>query len=331
MKGGLSILFLFSLLPNFASALSLNTHGALTSMALREFLQCTEGHPFFFEEVLIDSNMKEDTSLTKFLQYSHFYHPHHYVHADSPWPNPFDRCPSNYRVRHIEEVLEWNFLGLYSNNMMNLSWDGLCRPNVFYRYLSGDYSFYGERQERMQKLLGGAIHHLQDMVSPTHVVPIAHSLNDGFETYARREKREDMMREVEKFPNVCDFKELGPVSPSALLDEAAQKTLASLEREVPVLIVLPNGKMTPEVVTWRKWYGREDTLPRGAMEDYGPYGNNFGVPEFGGPGGTRVLVAMEVYDNFVRQQYRQAVEYSKRALYYFHIRNRETEGLFAQD
>ena len=311
------IFLIFCLFSLRLHALSTSAHRDLTVLALKEFRQCTEGSWFpFRENILIEANVQEDTNLAKLFQYSHFYHPQHRV--TSPWPNPFERCPSNYRVSHIEYALE-----AYFSNSSNIEvaplWDDSCEENFFYHYLGNEYSFSGERQRKAQEFFGAIIHHLQDMASPTHVVPIAHSLNDGFESYAREEK---IVAEIERASGTCVHKKARLLPPSTLLHLAALETQRNLNDEVPILVVLPGGQIIPKTVTWKSWYGGENFSFQGIAGDYGTWGNNFGILEFSVQGGQRIRVDQEIYDDFLRQQYRQALEYSKMALEYFSERMR---------
>ena len=298
----------------------LDTHRNLTRISVREFFQCV-GPDFLavenrdnFEEFLrkvSDGNIWEDMSHGKLLQYSHFYNPKFYVNAK--WLGLVDRCPSNYKIMHIEAVLGEYFSG-FPVSRINLEWDSWCRASSVYESL--------RTNEDPLDILGQAIHHLQDMSSPTHVVPIAHPSYfswDGFESYKHRN---GVMEEIEYLPlnngrRPCAFLSREAQTLLEVLDRAARGTLSEIDGEVPVeMTSLESGKTWMETVSWRRWYGVDGTPDANGMKKYGIYGNVFGVEEFEF-GGIRIRVDERVYRSLVLKLYRRSVEDTKKALYYF--------------
>ncbi len=145
---------------------------------------------------------------------------------------------------------------------------------------------------RVVELLGGhateevghAIHHLQDMASPPHVVPVRHSLFDGFETLAV---------EPTEMPELAasDCADLATWAASfrgdllTLLDDTALETLHRVR--------------TP----WARQFWIENSGP--LFGEYGTLGNSFG---------SNNAYARPVYVAFKAQQLRLAIEATKKAL-----------------
>lgn len=128
-----------------AMAFHLGDHERMTVQAYNEFVKCFKGVAFD-RDTLVDGNLSEDTDLiTKGLIYSHFYSPKKKLDI---W-----REDSSGRILNLEPSL--------MQCKMN--------PSTWTNYEIFD--------------LGHVIHHFQDMAVPAHVVPVGHSLFDGFESY----------------------------------------------------------------------------------------------------------------------------------------------------
>ncbi len=370
----LIILFIFSS-PTYLYSLALNDHAELTKIAIKEFTTCFQyespsiqrGQDFEeLSNIIIEANLQEDTYyFNKMLQYSHFYNP--YVYVNAKWFNIIDRCPSSYRILHIEQILQ-GYLKRQTISAFDLFWDHRCQHNIMQRMMGplnppspslyysqedlidtinqGDlYPSWGNNQQSDDKqyfyLLGQAIHHLQDMSSPTHVVPIMHfsisdwnivPFQDGFESYTNRIKILERIVEesnASSLDTICHFKNATPQTLFEILDEGAKKTLRSLSQEVPISVITNPNIFERRSVTWEKWY---DTTHRDAngFSQYGVYGNTFGSnlfylynddPTTPENEGTRtILVDMEIYDDFVYQQYKQAIESTQKALHFFSLK-----------
>ena len=331
----LTVIIVFLPLQIFGFAL--HDHGELSKIAIKEFFRCVQPEmlsPFnelalnSFTNSIVDGNLQEDTNyLSKALQYSHFYNPNFYVNIE--WSYFFDRCPSNYRIHHLEQILEAH---LQENNLevSDLLWDNLCQPSYILSmaglappfsqlFPSKDTSILDLRffhiinnQTRMPERyrsyfdqLGHAIHHLQDMSSPTHVVPILHPipfdsptssweiLQDGFE---HNDNRIFVLNKIASESNtqplneICTFKKSTPPKLFNILDQSARSTLNALNQEIIVYIRMPErnrnsqnpySSSTPITVTWRKWYDVSSAYTNiNHLGQYGIYQDAFGLTEF---------------------------------------------------
>ena len=385
-------------LPIYVFGFALDDHKELSKIAIKEFFRCIQPEMLHasnesalnsFNNIIIDGNLQEDTNyLSKMLQYSHFYNPYFYVNVK--WLHVFDRCPSNYRIYHLEQILDAYLKG-DEIDVSNFLWDSDCQPtsilqitestNQFLRVSSNIYSassldfklFHANDTRQTSKIheqyfywLGHAIHHLQDMSSPTHVVPILHPIAfdspaswefipyDGFED---NNNRIPILNQIaseldhQTLDKTCDFKQSTPQTLFDILDQSARSTLDALTQEVLIHILKPennrrlqsfysplylarNERFIPITVTWEKWYDRRSAVNNtNHLGQYGVYQDSFGLTKFQldrndpqtpqNEEGWTIYVSREFYDLFTYQQYRQAIEDTKKALYYgyLHVSN----------
>ena len=393
---GLAI-FMFCVFPQDVKSFLLDDHRQLSQIAIYEFFRCVQPeilntpnkqHLKRFTDIIIEGNVQEDMEyFGKMLQYSHFYNPHFYVNAR--WMNIIDRCPSNYRINHIEQILD-AYLNGNQITMLDLSWDHQCQPNMMLwidkaqaliqkPYASNNVSFtnfnslFHTNHNRTQLFetyreyfnwLGHAVHHLQDMSSPTHVVPILHPFafdsptgweiipQDGFEN---NEYRASVLNKIIKeshqqsLDQLCAFKKSTPETLFDILDQGARKTLNSLTQKVFIYVIdskdsddnllqeflngslhslpLQTRRLRSMTVTWEKWY--DSSLAIHNPDHFGQYGfykDAFGLTEFQldsddpltpeNEEGWTVYVDITSYTHFIYQRYKQAIEDTKKALYY---------------
>lgn len=191
-----------------AQAFDLGTHRALTE---RSVALVVEERPEVQEQLhrLVLGNRAEDLDLpTKWGRYSHYLDPTGALdHAR--------RQPSAERVAELEQDFE----------------AAAKRGNVAQAW----------------RLVGHMLHHVQDMGSPPHVVPVPHNFTDGFE-------RMDFSAAIE----VADGRGLAALSPLVAQLALAEETRAAI--------------LEPGVPTW--WVARP-----GRFGTYGPGGNDFGRSE----------------------------------------------------
>ncbi len=154
------------------------------------------------------------------------------------------------------------------------------------------------------EILGHAIHHIQDMTSPPHVVPVMHGLYDGFESY------EVALAEVPLQKIDCSFIEKGKSKTlSKLHHETAQETLARVRPGGDAGIsVIENGLHMK--VWWNAFWQEKSS---GEFGEYGFLGNNFGKGFFEHKESAFNIDA-KVFRDFKIKQMRQAVEATKLAI-----------------
>lgn len=157
--------------------------------------------------------------------------------------------------------------------------------------------------------LGSAIHYLQDMAVPAHVIPITHtSFSDGFE---------DLDVSVSTFESDhCHslFKKALASSLFEILQTTSIQTLHAVSHEVAITL---DGQAIP--VKWNEAFWKEGS--GNDFGDYGTFGNQFGTSQFifyTSSGMTHsVQVLNEKYTQFKAQQLRAAVTATQMALLWF--------------
>lgn len=115
-------------------------------------------------------------------------------------------------------------------------------------------------------LAGRAAHHIQDMSSPPHVMPIYHTTGDRFDSY------KPAPISAPDAASLCIDIKGTACGPPELLELAAQNTLKAVAEPV----VFSCGKIV-ENETWMKFWGGPDDKERPGFKLYGEYGNNFGT------------------------------------------------------
>jgi hypothetical protein len=124
----------------------------------------------------------------------------------------------------------------------------------------------GNRDKKeMFMAMGRAAHHIQDMSSPPHAVPIYHTCFDRFDKYpSKTVYGKDLSRFVAGLESMV-------MEPSELLDRAAKDTLDAVEGPV---VFTEGGVDVRE--TWLKFWGGPPDRKYDGFGTYGEYGNAFG-------------------------------------------------------
>jgi hypothetical protein len=215
-----AVLFLAVGIPLRAEAFPVGDHRRLTEAAL----DTAQAHPLLtrYRDAVVHGSTAEDLNLhVKWTGWHHFYYPEGSLDTAL-------RQASDSRVRKLwEEALE--------------------------------AARHGD-MERAFDRAGHLAHHLQDMASPPHVVPVNHGLGDGFEGYGIRAS-------LVRAPR----REVAPLSgPEAQL-ALARETLAAVRGET----VTTDGGTVP----WSAFWTEPQTHGPGTFGGYGPeVGNSFGRP-----------------------------------------------------
>lgn len=251
-------------LPFFSFSYQLDDHSRITHQAIKEFNYCFDEKIDFYHELVIEqANRNEDLDLiNKWIWYSHYFNPEKEL--------PSYRYESDVRVSFLEDEVK-----------------DMIQTKV------ADYWIYDR--------FGHLIHHLQDVTSPPHVVPVAHSLNDGFESYSI--STSEFYKATTPYFNKCSFfTNLSKMTPLELLDRTARKTLILVHE--PVLNV-----------TWEAFWKESNDDSFGS---YGFLGNNFGVPLIE-INKTQYRFTEQIYKDFKISQFRRAIDVTKEALFWLHV------------
>lgn len=266
LTGGFLLLGFF--LSVQAQAFQLGDHGRITRLAFREALSCfpelAESFPRFRQESVLAGVLQEDLNIIrKWYRYSHYY-------------NPYKKL--DMRRDDAEASVHDAAVELSSKGTVLLS-------------------------EKSYLLLGRAIHYIQDVAVPPHVIPVEHGLTDGFESYSVPPLR----------PNTdclwvmsSDWND--PLALETALKENAVMTYDRVMREK--LPYFRGGKSLED--SWAALFW----TPGANFGSYGTFGNRYGKTRFSVSGET-IAVDQSVYDRFKQEQLRIAVDATRKALIWF--------------
>lgn len=271
-----SIIF-FLFFPLWAQSYMIGDHIHLTRIAYEEFLLCENKTANDYLKHLIKGNRDEDMNLLrKWTQYSHFYHPEKQL--DPKFSGVIDRYTSDHRLIDVEQKID---------------------------------ALVSDKPKETTKIfieLGYAIHHIQDLTSPPHVIPINHpvvseGLHDSYEMY---EKRNTLFPDDFNSSQHCSYMSLG----TTLLElgkSAASKTLHKV-RSSPISVYRENQQLT---IYWTYFWKEAENFGT-----YGILGNNFGKLTIEDPQFPGKVFSIEesVYNDFMKEQYRMAIEHTKSAI-----------------
>lgn len=140
--------------------------------------------------------------------------------------------------------------------------------------------------------LGKVIHFLQDVTSPTHVAPIVHGPNDGFESYFIDHQQ------ILNSKISCNYQP--PQEPLTILKVYAQQTLATLDN---LNLAEKDGQRFE--FSWRLFWNEGLGSKFGY---YGFFGNTFGSKKHIEVLGHSYSFRQEIFRQFKQQQLEQAVE-----------------------
>ena len=251
-----------------AFGFGLSDHRRMTEQAVSELTQCfPQASQVLGLKWLIYGDLEEDLNVfRKDLTYSHYYHPGKNLHMY--------RYDSSVRVGMLADLLDQS-------------------------KKSGSGIGVSEMVE-----IGHVIHHLQDMASPPHVVPVDHNLSDGFESFL-------FNGEISTGMSCEQLMASGSVDPKTLLDETAFETLKNVsERQTEIEITGPTGIFERRVVNGQAFWLES------AQESFGIYGvlgNHFGESEFINLNWS-YRVPDEYYQSVKQQQLKLGVRSTLRAL-----------------
>ena len=256
--------------PPLSFSYQLDDHSRITHQAIKEFNYCFDEKIDLYHELTIEQgNRSEDLDLlNKWIFYSHYYHPEKELQSH--------RYESDVRVSFLEDEVK----------------AGVYKPHNYWTH----------------NRLGHMVHHLQDVTSPPHVVPVSHALNDGFESYPISDR--EFYKATNPFFNKCSFFDgLVPLTPLELLDLTARHTLNIVKTPITEL-------------TWEAFWKESDDDSFGS---YGFLGNNFGEPLIN-VDGVQYTFLNQTYKDFNLSQFRSALDVTKRVLFWLHVQEERTSN-----
>jgi hypothetical protein len=158
--------------------------------------------------------------------------------------------------------------------------------------------------------LGHVLHHVQDMASPAHVVPVFHGPSDTFEVYELKSHRFATQLSCRQLEELA----LQTQNLPTLLKKAAQDSLQVLAQlSVPLQRIDAAGSTTYPVYGNSFW----QVTPGNDFGVYGPLGRHFGETEIQFKD-AKAVMPLEFYEDFKNRQMQMAVINSWIALYQLH-------------
>jgi len=246
----------------------LSDHGGITTLAMKEYSTCYPNTRLsaMIHDIII-GNYNEDVNVwDKWIKgYAHFYNPYRQVKVCN-----FGFCRSSTDVR----------LGILKTSLLN-------------------------KTKNWAKTVGAVTHHLQDMNSPPHVVPVMHDEKDGFESYTNKDY-------PAANPNCANFAQLYATILAgtsdflfAILNRTSIATLNTLTGPVSFT---QNGNVTKG--SWSTLFWQGARLDSNNFGSYGSLGNNYGQTSFSA-NGKSIIVSTTAYENYKLGQVRSAVDATK--------------------
>jgi hypothetical protein len=243
-----------------AQAFRLDAHRALTERAI-----AIEGGPLaelrVYAAAIVRGNRGEDLNLAvKWTRYNHFYKPG--VRLRTLWRKTSDRRVRQMWAEAVANARRGRLRAAYDR-------------------------------------VGRVVHHIQDMASPPHVVPVNHGLTDGFEKFPMRE----LIAKARGDRSVA----LGDLAGARAHDRLARDTLRAVREG--------GFEIDGAFVSWRAFW-RENGRRFGG---YGEAGNHFGATtlRLSGEGTHRsAAVPTSVYRDFARARLEDALAYTRSFLRY---------------
>jgi len=163
------------------------------------------------------------------------------------------------------------------------------------------------------KTIGRILHHIQDMSTPAHVVPIYHGpkLHDSFEDYSIKHSDSELLNidiDTNEYESICSDSDFNIMS---IYNSAANETLNYLYDNPENTFVLKNGEQGVWNMFWKRC--SDDTMnctshPYDKVKGfgcYGPYGQKYGISDD---------IGHDVYKNLHRWILRKQIIDSLRAL-----------------
>lgn len=242
-------------LASRAEAFSVEDHRALTGAALDGAVAAGSGAGLKeHRDAVLHGATAEDLNLhVKWMGWHHFYRPDGHLHSAL-------REGSDARVRALwDEALE-----AARHGDMARAWDRA----------------------------GHLAHHIEDMASPPHVVPVMHGLDDGFEDHG-------LGTALSRLPP----RELAPLSGTDAQVALARETLDAVRTQS---LTTRDGTRIP----WSAFWSEPDARSPGAFGAYGPAGNVFGQSRIRWQGHVHEVDATST-DAFMAARASAAVAYAR--------------------
>jgi hypothetical protein len=204
----------------------------------------------------------------------------------------------------LQRLVNWHFYD--PGSRLGHAWWGARKSNTKrFEYLAEKLTeSTGKGLPDIYGLAGRLAHHIQDMSSPPHAVPIYHTNKDPFDKYATAEIAGVKLTSAQLDVVKNEQRNLEFETMLELLNAAATRTIDRVEKPVSF-----DGRLIASDWTgfWRKFELTGAECGQKPHKDFGCYGKNtFGieVEQFTPP----------VYDRFYKEQIASAIEDTLRLL-----------------
>ncbi len=250
-----------------AQAFHIPEHLLITQRAIIGLQKCNllpQNWDLGWTQAIQDGNKHEDTNLfRKWSKYSHFYSPKKQLRS-------MGRADSMLSVQESEQSL------------------------------SGHHHEEEEAERSVFLLVGRIVHHIQDAAVPSHVVPVNHFADDGFE-------KTELRNYYDSSFSITDCPRIRAAEPSHILRNTALTTLARIEKPVSFR-TYKRVKQAP----WSKVFWQASTGE--GFGEYGLLGNGFGKAVIELEDGRTAHVEPSQYHGFKRAQVELAVAATQAAI-----------------
>ena len=199
----------------------------------------------------------------------------------------------------LERLRNWHFYNERKN--LKYYWEGFCYGGneiIFEKRTASMNSLRGAgKSAGLYYAAGRVAHHIQDMASPPHVMPVYHTSGDAFDSYTPAPQLQAVL------PGLCQGINEGCLNePIDILNRTARDTLDAINKKVEF-----QTTAAIEGETWKNfWDGPPHPCYEG-FKDYGSYGNSFGAARPCGKGPCPPYDAA-TYDKFYNDCYMRAVK-----------------------
>jgi len=186
----------------------------------------------------------------------------------------------------------------------------LSRVDEIQRFQSKD------RSDKFFSLIGRAVHHIQDLSTPSHVIPVYHGpgISDSYESYSAK-RVEEVLSSIHitngEIQKIIDESNIGF---NKIYDMAAKETLDYLKSNSSTFDMVVNGekKKGSWNLFWRRNSDLGDDEKKGRREIYsgfgkfGVLGSHFGEREIRLEGGEFIYeiedeVYIKLYEKMIRK------------------------------
>ena len=210
----------------------------------------------------------------------------------------------------LQRLFNWHFYD--PGSRLGHTWWGARKANTirFANLAEKVAKSDGKDPSETYELAGRLVHHIQDMSSPPHTVPVYHTTKDMFDKYATNKIVDVKLTSIQLDSAKSEQRDFNIEILKKLLKDAAEKTISRVGESV-----VHDGRKIADDWTefWRKYELIGVECRCEPCDDFGCYGKNIF-------GRETVYFTKAVYDKFYEEQVACAIEDTLRLLILLHKR-----------